>query len=39
MRVMGLLFHMWRRKVFKYMGDGCKGFITIDEDTTFFFEL
>ena len=39
MRVLGLPLHLWSREVFKKIGDGCGGFITIDEDATFLIEL
>ena len=38
-RVVGLPLHMWSREGFKKIGDGCGGFIAVDEDTTFFMEL
>ncbi|KAL6350101.1 hypothetical protein AAG906_004039 [Vitis piasezkii] len=38
-RVVGLPLHLWSRKMFKKFGDGCKGFISEDEDTTCMTEL
>ena len=38
-RVLGLPLHLWSRKVFKKIGDGCGVFITKDEDTTCMAEL
>ena len=38
-RVVGLPLHLWSREVFKKIGDGCAGFITVDEDIVFFTEL
>ena len=32
-RVVGLLLHLWSREVFKRIGDGCGGFVAVDEDT------
>ena len=38
-RVVGLLLHFWSRKVFKLIGDGCGGFIAVDENTDSMAEL
>ena len=38
-RVLGLPLHLWSREVFRKIGDGCRGFITEDEDTTGMSEL
>lgn len=38
-RVVGLPLHMWSREEFKSIGDGCGGFIAVDEDTTSLTEL
>ena len=37
--MVGLPLHMWSIKVFKKIGDGCRGFIVVDENTVFFMEL
>lgn len=29
--VMGLPFHLWRKYLFKRLGDACRGFVAIDE--------
>ena len=39
MRVVGLPLHMCSREEFKRIGDGCGGFIAVDEDTTSLTEL
>ena len=39
MRVVGLPLHMWSREVFKKIGNGCRAFIAVDEDTAFFTKL
>ena len=39
MRVVGLSLQMWSREVFKKIGDGCRGFIAVNEDTAFFSKL
>ena len=36
MRVVGLPAHLWSRKIPKRIGDGCGGFIAVDEGTTLF---
>ncbi|RVW91099.1 hypothetical protein CK203_039965 [Vitis vinifera] len=38
-RVAGLSLQMWSREVFKKIGDGCRGFIAVNEDTAFFSKL
>ena len=38
-RMVGFPLHLWSWEVFKKIGDGCGGFIAVDEDTTFFIEL
>ena len=38
-RVVGLPLHMWSREVFKKIGNGCRAFIAVDEDTAFFTKL
>ena len=38
-RVVGLPLHLWSREVFKKIGDGCAGFITVDEDIVFLTKL
>ena len=32
MRVVGLPLHLWSREVFRKIGNGCEGFIVVDED-------
>ena len=32
-RVVGLLIHLWSRKVMEKIGDACGGFLAVDEDT------
>ncbi|RVX16454.1 hypothetical protein CK203_005910 [Vitis vinifera] len=32
-RMVGLPLHLWSREVFKLIGDGCGGFIAVDENT------
>ncbi|KAL6349008.1 hypothetical protein AAG906_033664 [Vitis piasezkii] len=32
-RVVGLPLHLWNREVFKLIGDGCGGFIAVDDKT------
>ena len=32
-RVVGLSLHLWSLEVFKRIGDGCGGFVAVDEDT------
>ena len=32
-RMVGLSLHLWSREVFKLIGDGCGGFIAVDENT------
>ena len=32
MRVVGLPLHLWSREVFKRIGDGCGGFVIVNED-------
>ena len=39
MRVVGLPLHLWSREVFKRIGDGCRGFVAMDEDTNSLTEL
>ena len=38
-RVLGLPLHFWSREVFKLIGDGCGGFIAVDENTDSMAEL
>ena len=38
-RVVGLLLHLWSREVFKRIGDGCGGFVAVDEDIDSLSEL
>ena len=38
-RLVGLLVHPWSRYILKRIGDGCGGFLAMDEDTAFLFEL
>ncbi|RVW13055.1 Transposon TX1 uncharacterized 149 kDa protein [Vitis vinifera] len=38
-RVVGLPLHLWSREVFKLIGDGCGGFIAVDENTNSMAEL
>ena len=38
-KVVGLLVHLWNRKVLKRIRDACRGFVAFDEDTTFLTEL
>ena len=38
-RVVGLLLHLWSLEVFKRIGDGCGGFVAVDEDTGSLSEL
>ena len=38
-RVVGLLLHFWSLEVFKRIGDGCGGFIVVDEETKSMSEL
>ena len=38
-RVVGLPLHLWNREVFKLIGDGCGGFITVDNKTESMAEL
>ena len=38
-RVVGLPLHLWNREVFKLIGDGCGGFIAVDNKTTSMAEL
>ncbi|RVX23248.1 hypothetical protein CK203_000494 [Vitis vinifera] len=38
-RVVGLPLHLWNRKVFKLIGDGCGGFIAVDNKTDSMAEL
>ena len=39
MRVVGLPLHLWSHEVFKKIGDGCGGFITMDEATIVMVEV
>ena len=32
-RVVGLLVHLWSRKILEKIGDACDGFLAVDEDT------
>ena len=38
-RVVGLSFHFWSRRVFKRIGESCGSFIAVDEETNFFSQL
>ena len=38
-RVVGLPLHLWNREVFKLIGDGCGGFIAVDNKTDLMAEL
>ncbi|RVW96961.1 hypothetical protein CK203_032292 [Vitis vinifera] len=38
-RVVGLPLHLWNREVFKLIGDGCGGFIAVDNKTESMTEL
>ena len=38
-RVVGLPLHLWNREVFKLIGDGCGGFIAMDDKTDSMAEL
>ncbi|RVW38063.1 hypothetical protein CK203_097261 [Vitis vinifera] len=38
-RVVGLPLHLWNREVFKLIGDGCGGFIAVDNKTESMAEL
>ena len=38
-RLVGLLVHLWSRYILKRIGDGCGGFLVMDEDTAFLSEL
>ena len=38
-RVVRLLLHLWSHEVFKRIGDGCGGFVAVDEDTISLSEL
>lgn len=38
-RVVGLPLHLWNREVFKLIGDGCGGFIAVDNKTDSMAEL
>ena len=37
--MVGLPLHLWCFEVFKRIGDGCGGFVVVDEDTRSLFEL
>ena len=37
--VVGLPLHLWSCEVFKMIGDGCAGFIAMDENTASMVEL
>ena len=39
MRVVGLPLHLWNHEVFKLIGDGCGGFIVVDNKTDSMVEL
>ena len=39
MRVVGLLMHLWSRKILEKIGDAYGGFLAIDEDIETLFEL
>lgn len=34
MRVLGLSLHLWAFKIFKFLGDACRGFVEVDKETT-----
>ena len=38
-RVVGLPLHFWSREVFRKIGDCCRGFVAVDENTATFKEL
>ena len=38
-RIIGLLVHLWSRLILRKIGDGCGGFLVVDEDTTFMANL
>ncbi|WKA06292.1 hypothetical protein VitviT2T_024196 [Vitis vinifera] len=38
-RVVGLPLHLWSREVFKLIGDGCGGFIVVDDKTDIMAEM
>ena len=38
-RVVGLPLHLWSREVFKLIGDGCGGFIAVDDKTDIMSEM
>ena len=38
-RVVGLPLHLWSREVFKLIGDGCGGFIAVDDKTDIMAEM
>ena len=38
-KVVGLPLHLWRREMFKRIGESCGGFIAVDKETTFFSQL
>lgn len=39
MRVLGLPLHFWNWEMLKKIGDYCRGFIVVDEDTVFLSHL
>ena len=38
-RLVGLPLHLWSLEVFKRIGDGCEGFVAVNEDTKSLSEL
>ena len=38
-RLLGLPLHLWSRLVLKQIGDRCGGFVAVDENMTFLFNL
>ena len=38
-KIVGLPLHLQSREVFKSIGERCRGFIAVDEETTFFSQL
>ena len=38
-RIVGLPIHLWSREVFKRIGECCGGFVVVDEETAFFYQL
>ena len=38
-RIMGLLLHLWSVEVFRSVGNGCGGFLAVDQETMFLSKL